>query len=79
MDAGWHLKHQVAFQENTVNAVSKTINFPQNASIKDISEAFIKIWKWKTKEITVDRNESNEQVIYQGAKIKKDNCHICIL
>lgn len=43
MDAGWHLKHQVAFQENTVNAVSKTINFPQNASIKDISEAFIKI------------------------------------
>jgi len=68
IEAKWHILHQIAFQNYTDNAVSKTINFPKNATIKDISNAYLKAWMWKLKGITAYRNESNEQVIYRGSK-----------
>jgi len=65
----WHLKHQIAFQEFTDNAVSKTVNLPYSASQWDISEIYKLAWKWKAKGITVFRNDTGrEQVIYKGIK-----------
>lgn len=65
----WHLKHQVVFQKYVDNAVSKTINLPNSATVEDISEIYKTAWKEKTKGITVFRDHSRErQVIEQGIR-----------
>ena len=38
----WHLKVQAVFQEHTDNAVSKTVNLPQDASPEAVEEIFFK-------------------------------------
>lgn len=65
----WHLKHQIAFQQFTDNAVSKTVNLPSSAGLEDISEIYKLAWEWKAKGITVFRNDTGrEQVLYKGIK-----------
>ncbi len=66
----WHVKMQAAFQKNTDNAVSKTINLPNNSKIPDVKKVYEIAWKLKCKGITVYRYGSKpEQVLYIG-KIK---------
>lgn len=57
-----HIRHQSAFQKHTDNAVSKTINLPENATKEDISNAYKYAWKHQLKGITVFR---------QGCRIKQ--------
>ncbi|MDX5478201.1 MAG: adenosylcobalamin-dependent ribonucleoside-diphosphate reductase, partial [Cyclobacteriaceae bacterium] len=69
IDPKWHLKHQIAFQQFTENAVSKTVNLPSSAGLEDISEIYKLAWGWKAKGITVFRNDTGrEQVLYKGIK-----------
>ena len=69
-----HLRHQSAFQKNTDNAVSKTINLPENASKKDVDNAFKSAWKLKLKGITIFRQGSRKkQVINAGIKIEDES------
>lgn len=67
IDPKWHLQHQIAFQQFTDNAVSKTVNLPSSASPEDIGRIYLEAWRHKAKGVTVFRNNAgNEQVIYQG-------------
>jgi len=52
----WHVRMQAAFQANTHNACSKTINLPHNATPHDVEEAFMLAWKLGAKGITVFRD-----------------------
>ena len=63
----WHIKMQATFQKYVDNSISKTINFPRTAAIKDIEEAYLLAWKSKCKGITIYRDGSYEdQVITIG-------------
>ncbi|HXJ99332.1 MAG TPA: adenosylcobalamin-dependent ribonucleoside-diphosphate reductase [Gelidibacter sp.] len=71
----YHLKHQKVFQESTDNAVSKTINLPENASIQEVSEIFILAWQYKLKGITIYRYGSKENQVLQKCGLNNSvNC-----
>ncbi len=64
----WHVKMQAAFQLHTDNAVSKTVNFEENASREDIEKTYYLAYKSNLKGITVYRNNSR---IFQPMNIEK--------
>lgn len=59
----YHIKHQVAFQEFTDLATSKTINLPKSATVEDIRNSFIMLWKLGCRGGTIFRDGCREGVL----------------
>jgi len=71
----YHLLHQKAFQKYTDNAVSKTINLPENTSIKEIAKIYWTAWKYKLKGITIYRYGSRDEQVLQKCNFNNlTNC-----
>lgn len=69
----WHIKMQSAFQIHTDNAVSKTVNFKENATIDDIKNTYILAYQNNLKGITVYRNNSRQFQPMNLNTTQKDN------
>lgn len=59
----WHIKMQAAFQKYTDNAVSKTINMRENATIESIEDSFILASKAGLKGLTIYRDKSRDKQV----------------
>ena len=58
-----HVSMQAAFQEYCDSGISKTINFPNDATVENIATVYLEAWRTECKGITVYRSGSRDKEV----------------